>query len=234
MENEFHSLLILVQNWTDVNAQISGRISIPRGGRRKQKKEQNINTACAPPSLETEQEKVPYVQIQCQEIHGPNLNAAACFLWQTGWRSCSVKTLAHNMKPFGSHTCCQFAAIKTEALLNKLHRVRFDHKGAASFADSWCATTQTDSSWFQLKPKSVLPAIKQFRFKLLVLKKKTTQAVELAAEGWKKRKNPSTSNKDNMMVMTEFYPCGNNFRWVWMTLLDGRFNGQLMLSRLAH
>lgn len=152
------------------NSETEFHISIPRGGRREQKQEQSINTACVSPSLETEKEKVPYVQIQRQEIHGPNLNAAACFLWQTGWWSCSVKTLAHNMKPFGSHTCCQFATIKTEALLNKLRRVRFDHKGAASFADSCCATTLTDSSWFQLKPKTVLLVFKQFRFKFLALK----------------------------------------------------------------
>lgn len=140
---------------------------------------------------------VPYVQIQCQEIHGPNLSAAACFLWQTGWRSCSVKTLAHNMKPFGSHTCCQFATIKTEALLNKLHRVRFDHKGAASFADSCCATTQTDSRWFPLKPKTVLPVIKHFKSKFLVLRKKHSQAVELVLRGEKKKKSihPSATKK---------------------------------------
>lgn len=185
---KINSRVYLVQNWTDENIQTSDWIShfLPRRRKRRAEK-RSINTACVSPSLETEKEKVPYVQIQCQEIYGPNLNAAACFLWQTGRRSCSLKTLEHNVKPFGSHTCCQFAAIKTEAPPNKLHRVRFDHKGAASFADSCCATTRTDSSGFQLKPKTVLLVIRQFRFKIRNLgKKKKTQAVEVASEGWKK------------------------------------------------
>lgn len=212
-------------------SQTGFHISIPRGGIREQGKKQNINTACAPlrhPRLK--KKKSHMCKSSAKRSMGPiwTLQPASSDR-QTGRRSCSAKTLAHNMKPFGSHTCCQFAAIKTEALLNKLHGVRFDHKGAASFADScYCVTTRTGSNWFQLKSKTVLPVIKQFRFRFLVLE---TQAVELAAE-WKK--NPSTSNKDNMMIMTEFYPCGNNFRWVWMTLLGGRFNSQLMLSRLAH